>query len=102
MWRLAFGLMFAGTSLAAEPCPSFGFDSAYLSDFFCRELGEVHIPRTRTIDGGEAGGADDTDLTQPTPDWLALPVVREAWRSDPAKTLRLIERIRDAGGRPLQ
>ncbi len=85
---------------AAQACPSFGLTSPYLSDFFCDQLGEIAGPKTRTIIGQENRHEDG--LTHPDPEWLDLPVVQDAWRSDPAKTLKLIERIRDAGGRPLK
>ena len=93
--------MFIASVGAAEACPSFGLDSAYLSDFFCDQFGEIAGPKTRTITGKPPKGSED-GLTRPYPEWLDLPVVQDAWRSDPAKTLKLIERIRDAGGRPLK
>jgi len=86
---------------AVQACPSFGLSSPYLSDFFCNQLDDIAGPKTRTILDGDAPRAED-GLTQPHPDWLELPVIQDAWRSDPAKTLKLIERIRDAGGRPLK
>ncbi len=94
-------LMSAGM---AEACPSFGFDTPYLSDYFCSQLESVAGPTTRSVetDGSANGKPGEVLLTHPQAKWLELPVIQEAWRSDPAKTLRLIERIRDAGGRPMK
>ena len=94
---------------AAGACPDFGLSSEYLSQYFCAELGEISGLPTRSadLDGystsapGDVGAGSDA-LAPPTPEWLDLPVVQEAWRSDPAQTLRLIERIRAAGGRPIK
>ena len=97
------GLMLVATAGMAEACPGFGFGNSYLSDYFCHQFNAVPSPRTRAIVGG---GTPDTPpgdvLTLPDPEWLTLPEVERAWRSDPAKTLRLIQRIRDAGGRPVK
>lgn len=89
---------------AAEACPSFGLTSPYLSEYFCGQLDDIAAPRTRAVTGADnsSGSPGDTVLTQPDPEWMYLPLVQEAWRSDPAKTLKLIERIREAGGRPLK
>lgn len=91
------------TAGTAGACPSFGFDAPYLSDFFCSQLDEIAGPTTRAIHQGSSPSREgQSDLTHPEPEWMTLPVIQEAWRSDPAKTLKLIERIRDAGGRPLK
>lgn len=97
-------LIFVSTVSAAEACPSFGLTSPYLSDYFCDQLDDIAGPKTRAVTGtGDPSVSHgDTVLTQPEPEWMRLPLVQEAWRSDPAKTLRLIERIREAGGRPLK
>lgn len=102
MARILSILMFTVSAGAAQACPSFGLNSPYLSDFFCDQLGEIAGPTTRTIGDGDAPSNAEDGLTRPYPEWLDLPVVQDAWRSDPAKTLKLIERIRDAGGRPLK
>ncbi|GEM_PF-1941629 len=83
----------------AEPCPSFGLSSEYLAQFFCQQLDDVVPPATRSARTGETA----TEQPDALPDdaWLDLSPVADAWRSDPAKTLRLIERIRDAGGLPV-
>ena len=97
-------LVFVASVGAAEACPSFGLTTAYLSDFFCSQLGDIAGPKTRAVDSFDSPSreAGDSDLTHPAPDWMKLPTIQEAWRSDPAKTLKLIERIRDAGGRPMK
>lgn len=96
-------LVFLVSAGMAEACPSFGFKTDYLSDFFCRQLDEVAGPKTRAFDDNKSLESElgEIILTHPEAEWLKLPVIQDAWRSDPAKTLRLIERIRDAGGRPL-
>ncbi len=97
---LAFG-GFASAN-AAEACPSFGFASPYLSELFCQQINEITEPRTRDIGDWSPDSADLGALAPPSDDWMAFPEIREAWRSDPAKTLKLIARIRDAGGRPIK
>ena len=82
----------------AADCPGFGLSSEYLSRVFCGQFSDVAGPTTRTTRGGATGDLTATD--EVPPGWLDLPIVAEAWRSDPAKTLALIKRIRDAGGRP--
>ena len=86
-------------AVQAETCPSFGLSSEYLAQLFCRQLDEIVPPATRSARPGEQGPEPTGAL--PDDAWLALAPVAEAWRSDPAKTLRLIERIRDAGGLPV-
>ncbi len=97
-------LVFVASAGTAEACPSFGLTTPYLSDFFCSQLDDIAGPKTRAVDssGSTSREAGDSGLTQPGPDWMTLPAIQEAWRSDPAKTLKLIERIRDAGGRPMK
>ena len=103
MVRLIPSIVLIVTAGTAGACPSFGFDTPYLSDFFCGQLDEIAGPTTRAIDQGSSPSREgQDDLTHPEPEWMTLPVIQEAWRSDPAKTLKLIERIRDAGGRPLK
>ncbi len=97
MVRLATSIVFLATASAAQACPSFGLETEYLSEFFCRELGDLAGPTTRNM-GTATSRADDP---QPAPDWMELPVISEAWRVDPAATLELIERIRAAGGGPI-
>lgn len=90
-------LTLSGTA-AVQACPSFGFETDYLSDFFCRQLDGIAGPTTRTMGAGDPPAAP-LGVERPTPEWLDLPAVSEAWRVDPAATLELIERIRAAGGR---
>ena len=86
---------------SAEACPSFGFQSTHLSEYFCSQIDEFAGPSTRNIKGNP-DAAEQSDLTQPGSEWLNIPEIRRAWRSDPAKTLKLIDRIRDAGGRAVK
>jgi len=94
---VVFGLMPAAAS--SETCPGFGLSSDYLAQLFCQQLEEVRPEATRSA--RPDGQSPTNDIAPPEEGWLDLEPVAEAWRSDPAKTLRLIERIRDAGGRPV-
>lgn len=89
----------AATTASADECPTFGLDSAYLSELFCQQLRDVRPEATRSA--RPDAPSVPTDTVTPDADWLELQPIAEAWRSDPAKTLRLIERIRNAGGRPV-
>lgn len=102
MRRMISALILLAATGAAEACPSFGFETSYLSEFFCRQFDEFSESPTRSVGSGSDRGPAGGDLTLPEPEWLTLPRIERAWRSDPAKTLRLIERIRDAGGRPVK
>lgn len=86
---------------SAEACPSFGFRSAHLSEYFCRQIDEFVSPSTRNLRGSQ-DALEQSDLTRPDAEWLDIPEIERAWRSDPAKTLKLIDRIRDAGGRAVK
>lgn len=101
-------LMLMAMAHGAQACPRFGLETAYLSEFFCREFDALagqpapapsDEPVTRTIEPHQGDGPGP--LPGLGPDWMALPTVSEAWRVDPAATLQLIERIRAAGGRPM-
>jgi len=96
MARVTTAFLFLASTAGAQACPSFGLETAYLSEFFCREFGEVSGPATRNMGTGSGEQAENAP-----PEWIDLPVVSEAWRVDPAATLELIERIRAAGGRPI-
>ncbi len=92
-------LMFAALPVAAEECPTFDLDSDYLSGFFCGQLEQIIGPKTRTITEPSNPITTQEDL----PDgWLDLQAVQDAYRVDPGRTLALIQRIRDAGGEPVQ
>lgn len=96
----ALAIAMTATGASADDCPSFGLEPGYLTDFFCNALTDLQTPRTRAV--GDRAGIGTGPDAEIAPDWLDLPLVDEAWRSDPAKTLLLIERIRAAGGRPLK
>lgn len=98
--RTTTALLLLAMTGQVQACPSFDLGASYLSEYFCRQLDEYTVPPTRTI--GDPPGLSSPDaLTPPDPQWMEIPEIRHAWRSDPAKTLRLIQRIRDAGGRPV-
>lgn len=102
MVKVISSIVLLAAASGADACPSFGFTSPHLAQFFCQQFGDLSKPVTRDIGDEDSGTPDGTGLTQPAPDWMALPSVERAWRSDPAKTLLLIERLRAAGGRPLK
>ncbi len=83
-------------SVAAEDCPGFGFGNAYLDTHFCGQFADIIGPVTRSITNDEPG-SPPADMPA---EWWGLPMVQDAHRVDPAKTLQLIQRIRDAGGEP--
>ena len=96
---LALSLLLALPAVADEAtdtdCPGFGLASDYLVAVFCAELAGIPQTTWRGVEG------DHSDTVRPADDWLALPLIDAAWRSDPAKTLALIARIRAAGGVPV-
>ena len=92
-------LIFVAVPVAAEECPTFGLDSDYLTGFFCGQLDQIIGPKTRTIIEPANPVAPNDDLPD---EWLQLPSVQDAYRVDPGRTLALIQRIRDAGGEPVQ
>ena len=100
MKRVLATILAITSASGALACPSFGFSSPHLSAFFCEDLEDIAPPVTRSMDITDDALTPDQE-DQLGPDWLALPRVERAWRADPAKTLRLIQRIRDAGGRPV-
>ncbi len=76
---------------SADPCEGLGLRNAYLTQHFCKLLGDI-----RTEGATRGVGIQEADPLQP--DWLEIPVLRDAYRADPRKTLELIRRIKDAGG----
>ncbi|MEL6640954.1 MAG: hypothetical protein AAFP98_06520 [Pseudomonadota bacterium] len=91
-------LMLAANTATADDCPTFALQSDYLTGFFCGQLEQIIGPKTRTIEP-----SNPITSAEDLPDaWLALPTVRDAYRVDPARTLAMIQRIRDAGGEPIQ
>ncbi len=92
-------LMLAAVPAAADDCPTFDLESDYLTGFFCGQLEQIIGPKTRTI----IEPANPITTPDDLPDeWLQLPSVQDAYRVDPGRTLALIQRIRDAGGEPVQ
>ena len=92
---IGFSLCFA-TPLAAEDCPTFALDSVYLNGFFCGQLEEITGPKTRTIEPTNPITTEDGQFDE----WLSIGVIADAYRVDPARTLEMIQRIKDAGGEP--
>ena len=96
-------------ALAATPaigettdCPDLGLDNAFLSDHFCAQLQAI-LPQE-----GEATGTTRSITQEGNPDlpqdqdWANFPLIQDAFRADPRKTLELIERIKGAGGLPVE
>ena len=100
--RAALAIVVTASGASANDCPRFGLEPGYLTEFFCTALTDLQPPRTRAVGDRTGQGAEVPADGTVAPEWLDLPLVDEAWRSDPAKTLLLIERIRAAGGRPLK
>jgi hypothetical protein len=88
----------AGGASAAAPCGNLGLQNAYLTQFYCAQLTDL-ADRPPVTRGLQDGSQPDEDATAPAP-WGEIPIIRDAYRADPRKTLALIERIRNAGGLP--
>jgi hypothetical protein len=90
----------AGGASAAATCGDLGLQNAYLTQFYCGQLTDLadRPPVTRGI---QDGSQPEEDAAAPAL-WGEIPIIRDAYRADPRKTLALIERIRNAGGLPEQ
>ena len=99
MRRLLFmASLCAGAPAFAEDCPSFALDSTYLHGFFCGQLDQIIGPKTRQLPPtNPITTAEDVDEA-----WLSIPAIRDAYRVDPGRTLDMIQRIKAAGGEPVQ
>lgn len=91
------------TALAAAPavaedteCVDFGLNNAYLQELFCAQLREIGDEDLGTRSANIA--QDDAGTAGEVPPWAELPVLQDAYRADPATTLELIQRIKNAGG----
>lgn len=102
MRRVLFFFWLAGAAApvqASGDCPAFGLSSAFLQEHFCSQLRDLSAPAgTGTTRSILPEGDPDQPLSE---DWAALPLIQDAYRADPQKTLELIARIRGAGGLPL-
>ncbi len=96
---LAFTLAAGGAS-AVAPCADLGLQNAYLTEFYCAQLTDL-ADRPQATRGIQDGSQPEDDAAAPAP-WGEIPIIRDAYRADPRKTLALIERIRNAGGLPEQ
>lgn len=93
---VALPVILAAGAVQAAECDGLGLPNAYLEQHFCTQLRDLATEDqgTRSILDGSAGADDGT----PPEPWEAIPIIRDAYRADPKKTLALIERIRNAGG----
>lgn len=92
---LSTALLFgAAAPAAAQDCPDLGLESAFLTEHFCAQLQAI-APGTGTTRSITQEG--NPDLPEGT-DWADFPMIQDAYRADPRKTLELIERIKGAGG----
>ncbi len=81
----------------AEYCPDLGLENAFLSAHFCAQLQAI-APGTGTTRSITQEGNPDLPQGQ---EWADFPLIQDAFRADPRKTLDLIERIKGAGGLPI-
>lgn len=79
-------------------CPDLGVENAFLADHFCAQLQAI-VPQD-----GDATGITRSITQEGNPDlpddqnWANFPLIEDAYRADPRKTLELIARIKGAGG----
>lgn len=88
-------LTLAATSTQAHPNCDLKMESDYLTTYFCSELAEIAGPGTKL-----RSMTDETDQSDDGLDPMFAQIfsIQEAYRTDPRKTLELIERIKNAGG----
>lgn len=79
-------------------CPDLGLENDFLSRHFCAQL-QALAPGTGTTRSITQEGNPDLPDGQ---DWADFPLIQDAFRADPRKTLELIERIKGAGGLPVE
>jgi hypothetical protein len=93
---VALSVILTASAAQAAECDGLGLPNDYLQQHFCAQLRDLATgdQGTRSILDGSAGAEDGT----PPEPWEAIPIIRDAYRADPKKTLALIERIRNAGG----
>ena len=93
---IALSVLLSAGAARAEECDGLGLANAYLEEHFCAQLRGLAADDqgTRSILDGSRDSAGDS----PPEPWEAIPIIRDAYRADPKKTLALIERIRNAGG----
>ena len=92
---LGLTLMCSASLGQASDCPDFGQITKEKADTFCAEfLDLLYAPLRTGEDRGSAAAPrqDVEDLIGANPLWS------EVYRADPGRTLKLINRIQDAGG----
>lgn len=94
--QLILAMVLLGTSPAhADEDCELKMESAYLTEYFCSAFQDISDtkPKTRSM-------TDETDSSDDglDPIFAQVGIIKEAYRTDPRKTLELIERIKSAGG----
>lgn len=79
-----------------DGCGELGLESAAQAEEFCEELREIARPpgNTRNLDWTDPEDGEAGAVSGPT----GITVIDRAYRTDPRKTLELIQRIKSAGG----
>jgi hypothetical protein len=90
---LALVMGAAGPASADAPCPDLSFETDWLNAFFCAQLRDLASdpPDAPTRNVEIPDGATEALIAD-------VPLIQDAYNSDPRRTLELIERIRSAGG----
>lgn len=87
-------LLLTAPAASAQDCPDLGLENAFLTEHFCAQLLDI-LPGTGTTRSiTQEGNPDLSDDAE----WADFPLIQDAYRADPRKTLELIERIKGAGG----
>ncbi len=87
----------SGASAQDLECPDLGVENEFLASHFCAQL-QALVPGTGTTRSITQEGNPDLPDGQ---EWADFPLIQDAYRADPRKTLDLIERIKGAGGLPV-
>ena len=102
MLRTATAALVIGCSLAsmshAGECADMGLDNAFLQSHFCEQLQALTPGTGVTRSITQEGNPDLPDESF----FAEFPMFQDAYRADPRKTLELIERIKGAGGLPVE
>jgi hypothetical protein len=79
-----------------DGCGELGLESAAQAEEFCEELRAIARPpgTTRNLDWNNPADGEAGEAAGPT----GITIIDRAYRTDPRKTLELIQRIKSAGG----
>jgi hypothetical protein len=93
--RAGAALLLAAVPAAAAECGGFLMSDSRRAAAFCDELNALLLAPHGGGTTERSLGDDDAELDRILRE---NPLLHEAWRSQPERTLDLIRRIRDAGG----